>query len=405
MTQRRRRPVAPSGRTGPGELLIVGHEVGAWSNHRAATARLAAERGWIVTLLMGGADDPVLLTDGSAPTHGVLPVARGWSGPIDVACAIAQLRSAMSKVDVVELVTFKPIVLGLAASRTLRASDRPRIVATFAGLGTVLDGALRARRSAVLTILRLLLRRRARVLVENPDDADALMAARIVDRDDCVVGPGVGLDDGWFREAPNPPPVPDARSIRLLYVGRIIASKGVCELVDAIRILRERGVRAEVVLAGSLDERNPSAIDRSTVDAWMRDGLVRWLGHVRSLVPVYRTADIVVLASHREGRPRALMEAQALGIPVVATDVPGCRQAVDPGRSGLLVPPHDPVALADAIESLASDRSRLAALAAAARPWAERRFRSSAFLEVWASVVLDGVGSPCEAAERVSGGG
>ena len=375
-------------------LVIVAHEVGAWVHHRAATAGVATAGGWQVTLVMGGQGDPVPLADSVLPIHQSLPMARGQSGARDIVASVLMLRRVMGHADVVELVTLKPIVFGMAAWRTLPRHRRPRVVATFAGLGTVLDAAVSNRWKRwnwFVMMLRVLLRGHATVLVENSDDAASLIDAGIVRRADTIVGPGVGLPAAWLALPPNLPPNPpavDSAAVRALYVGRLIASKGVTDLVEAARQLQLRGVAVEVVLVGSLDDRNPSAISAAEVQEWMEQGLVQWHGHVRDMLPEYRAAHMVVLPSHREGRPRSLMEAQALGIPVVATDVPGCRQALDPDVTGVLVPAHNPGALADAIEAMAADHARWTRMGTAARQYAHERFGAQAFLDVWANTVL-----------------
>ena len=357
-------------------------------NHRACTARLATEAGWTVTLLMGGQGDPVPLAAGTLPHFDALPMARGRSGAMDLLRSFIVIRRAMVDSDVCELVTLKPILIGMAAARTLPRRTRPRLTATFAGLGTVLDAGLKRRHSPFVACLRFVLQGRARVLVENPDDADALTGAGIARSTDIVVGPGVGLPASWLALPPNPVIAFAQQPLRVLYMGRLIASKGVPECIEAMRVLRSRRVDVTLTLAGALDDRNPSAIDRITVEGWERDGLVRWIGHLADPLTAYREADVVILASHREGGPRSLMEAQALGIPVVASDVPGCRQVVDAKRTGLLVPPTDFTALADAIEVLHHDPALRHRLGAEARKWAAVQFREERFLAIWAEAVL-----------------
>lgn len=382
-------------------LVIVAHEVGAWVHHRAATADVACAAGWQVTLVMGGQGDPVPLADGDIPIHQSLPMARGRSGPRDIVASILMLRRVMGDADVVELVTLKPIVFAMVAWRTLPRRRRPRVVATFAGLGTVLDAALSKRFNRwnwFVVMLRLLLRGHATVLVENPDDATSLIDAHIVRRADVTVGPGVGLPPEWLALPPNLPVTSFSGPVRVLYVGRLIASKGVVDLVEAARILQLRGTSVEVVLVGALDDRNPSAISAAEVQGWQQQGVVQWHGHVTDMLPEYRAAHMVVLPSHREGRPRSLMEAQSLGIAVVATDVPGCRQVLDPDVTGVLVPAHNPSALADAIEGMATDHARRTRMGTAARQYAHERFGAQAFLDVWTTTVLgtDLIGLPSE---------
>lgn len=367
-------------------LTIVAHEVGAWANHRAATAELARAQGWDVKLLVGGEGDPVPLAARTTLAYDSLPMARGMGGPVEVWRSVRVFRRTMQASDTVELLTLKPIVLGLFARRTVRRSQRPRVVATFAGLGTVLDEALDRRRHWLTMALRMVLNDAAAVLVENSDDATSLVRANVVREENVIVGPGVGLPDEWLSLDANAEPSGEPTTI--VYVGRIIASKGVTDLVAALSLLRERGTIVHAVLAGALDDRNPSAVSAETVAGWQADGLVEWIGHVDDLLPTYRRADIVVLPSHREGRPRSLMEAQALGIAVIATDVPGCRQVMIAGRTGLSVPPRDPPALAAAIETLVNDAKVRGEFAADARIWAQTEFRSERFLTLWASVVV-----------------
>ena len=126
-------------------LTIVAHEIGAWANHRSETAELARQAGWTVTLVVGGQGDPVPMAAKSVPIYESLPMARGKGGIGEAWRTIRVLRRVMRAADVVELVTVKPIVFGMLARRTLRRSHRPRVVATFAGLGTVLDEALTRR--------------------------------------------------------------------------------------------------------------------------------------------------------------------------------------------------------------------------------------------------------------------
>ena len=370
-----------------GRLTIVAHEAGAWANHRSRTVERATQCGWRVSLLMGGQGDPVPLGGNTAPVYEALPMARGRSGPFEVVHTIAILRKRLREADAVELVTVKPIVLGMAAWRTMLPHRRPHVTATFAGLGTVLDDALKTRFHPMTVVLRLLLRDHASVLVENADDARSLVSAGIAQQADIIVGPGVGLPASWLQHPANQP-LEDDQPLTILYVGRLIGSKGVVDLIDALRVLKTRGTPVRALLAGSLDDRNPSAVSEAEVRQWEAEGLVEWLGHVSDLLPVYRRADIVVLPSHREGRPRSLMEAQALGIPVIATDVPGCRQVIAPNQTGLMVSPKNAVALADAIESLSSDRQTRSRYGANARKWAQIEFREEAFLDVWERTVL-----------------
>ncbi len=368
-------------------LTIVAHEAGAWANHRQKTAERAQCLGWRVTLLMGGAGDPVPLAAANIIHYESLPMSRGKSGPIALIRSLRLLRRHLKKSDAVEFVTVKPILFGMLAWRTISSNRRPVVTVTFAGLGTVLDAAIGQRFHPIVRAMRALLRGRATVLVENPDDAASLVQAGIVNDGDVVVGPGVGLSSEWLALQANAE-FADGHEFTVLYVGRLIGSKGVVDLIDALRVLKARDTPVRALLAGSLDDRNPSAVKEAEVRHWEAEGLVEWLGHLSDLVPVYRQADVVLLPSHREGRPRSLMEAQALGIPVITTDVPGCRQVIAPNKTGLLVQPKNADALADAITRLATDETTRREYGKNARAFAQSHFREEAFLDVWERTVL-----------------
>ncbi len=392
-------------------MLIVAHEWAAWARHRAATAQRARESGWSLRIaVMSAFDDVEDPPEFPRPAELVqLSGARGATNPREMWRLVRELRRviAAQQTDVVELVTLKPILFGSLCVLTIRS--RPRVVATFAGLGTFLEAALgrgsfataprskasRAKHFAARVVLRQVLRMtRAVVLVENEEDAEALVDSRIVPWGTVTVGPGVGLSDEWFARHCVPGPVviderqPAEQPLRVVQIGRVIGSKGVFELVEAARLLRLRGwPLVPIELVGGLDIHNPSAISEATVRAWEAEGLVVWRGHVEPIEPVLERCDLVVLCSHREGRSRSLMEAQAMGRPVVATDVAGNRQVVRDGVTGTLVAPGDIEALADAIAAYGDPAFRGRHGEAAAH-WAQEAFRAERFVDVWAGLTM-----------------
>jgi glycosyltransferase involved in cell wall biosynthesis len=138
----------------------------------------------------------------------------------------------------------------------------------------------------------------------------------------------------------------------VLLASRLLWEKGIAEFVDAARRLRGRANEVEFLLAGSSDPGNPSAVPMQDVAAWEREGVVKVLGHVEDMDLLMRTVDLVVLPSYREGVPRGLIEAAAMGLPIVTTDAPGCREIVEDGVNGFLVPVGDSKALSGKVEYL-----------------------------------------------------
>jgi len=155
----------------------------------------------------------------------------------------------------------------------------------------------------------------------------------------------------------------------------MLRSKGVLEAAAAVRRLRAEGGAVELLLAGMVDAGNSDTLSEVALADLSREPGISWLGHVADVREVWRRVAIAVLPStYGEGLPAALLEAASCGRPIIATDVPGCREAVLPGETGLLVPPHDPAALANAIAALAGDPERRAAMGRAGRALVEREF-------------------------------
>ena len=257
------------------------------------------------------------------------------------------------KPDIVHHIALKPTVLGACAAWF---AGVPAVINLLAGLGFSFTGrgpVAGLRRFAFESVLRLLLgQRHSRTVLLNPDDRALLTGRGILPPDRIVqlLGSGIELD----RFQPLPPPdnaVPVAA-----IAARMIAIKGVDVAMAAMALLRQRGVALELRLFGVPDETNPSSYSREQLAAWGREESVEWRGFVEDPREIWREADIAVLPSRGgEGLPVSLMEAAACARPLITTQTPGCREIVPEGENGILVPPDDPAALADALERLAAD--------------------------------------------------
>jgi glycosyltransferase involved in cell wall biosynthesis len=274
--------------------------------------------------------------------------------------------------DVVHGFTIKCAVYGSLAARL---AEVPARVNAVAGMGYVfISDAPKARllRPLVRALMKLALGgRNARLILQNPDDVALFEQARLVDPAHVRLIPGSGVDTTRF--APDPACVPGPR-VRVLLPARLLWDKGLAEYVQAARLLHERGVPVDLLLAGDPDPGNPAAVPEATARSWVGEGLLDWLGHVDDMPALLRSVDIVALPSYREGLPKGLIEAAASGCALVATDVPGCREVVEHEVDGLRVPVRNAVALADAIARLAQDAGLRARLGAAARAKAIARF-------------------------------
>jgi glycosyltransferase involved in cell wall biosynthesis len=181
----------------------------------------------------------------------------------------------------------------------------------------------------------------------------------------------LGVDARYFA----PLAEPDAPIVTVGLVSRMLRDKGILEAVAAIRRLRARGLQIELLLAGPTDPDNRGSLAEEMLASLAAEPGIRWLGRVEDVRTVWRRAAIAVLpSSYGEGVPKALLEAAACARPLIATDIPGCREVVQHGQTGILVPPRNIERLAEAIATLADDPARRIAMGQAGRALVEREF-------------------------------
>ena len=245
--------------------------------------------------------------------------------------------------------TVKPNVYGSLAAHMLGIP----VINNIAGLGTVFirEGWLA---QVVRWLYRMALSRSRTVFFQNDDDRQLFVAERLVRVDVTGLLPGSGIDLTRFSVVPLPASGDSGRKVRFLLIARMLWDKGVGEYVEAARLLRGRRPEAECCLLGFVDVQNPSAISRSQMDAWDAEGNVRYLGESDDVRVEISAADCIVLPSYREGTPRTLLEAAAMGRPIITTDVVGCREVVDDGQNGFLCRPRNANDLADKMEAILS---------------------------------------------------
>ena len=297
---------------------------------------------------------------------------RGSVNPLDLIAIVREVRALYKRLapDLVHHVALQPSVVGSFAAWGLPITQ----LNAFAGLGsTFTSQSLKSRvvRPVLKTLLRLILnRRRSAALVQNGDDRDAMTAIG-VDAARVFLIPGSGVD----VDVLTPMPEPDGE-VTLGYVGRLLEDKGLRTLIAAHDLLTQRGVPVRLLIAGQADPANPASIGEAEIDSWKRRPGVTLLGHVNDVREVWAKAHIAVLPSRREGLPKSLLEAASCGRPMIASDVPGCREIARHGVNGLLVPADDAPALAAATEQLARDPALRRLYGAAGRKLAETEFSS-----------------------------
>ena len=263
--------------------------------------------------------------------------------------------------DIVYHVALKPVLFGGIALRlAFLGGTAPAAISAVMGLGIEFAGGTAWRRWALGWALRLAARR-GRIVVQNPENRDTLTGFGIVAERIALI-PGSGVDTGRFA------PLPEPAAIAVAFVGRMLRSKGVLDAVAAIRALRAEGLAIGLILAGAADPDSRDSLSDAELTALAAEPGIEWLGHIADVREVWQRAAIAVLpSSYGEGVPKALLEAASCARPIVASDMPGCRDVVVPGETGLLVPPGDIAALARAIAALAGDAERRRRMGAAGR--------------------------------------
>lgn len=282
--------------------------------------------------------------------------------------------------DIVLSYTIKNNIFGARPAATVGVPFVPNVT----GLGTAfLSGRLLERVS--IGLYRRAFASLPCVFFQNKDDRDLFVGHRIVQKQQTRLLPGSGIDLAQFA----PVPMPDSADPPIfLMIARLLRDKGVIEFVEAARIIRARYPAARFQLLGALGSENRTAIDTAMVDAWVKEGVVEYLGTTNDVRPFITAAACVVLPSYREGAPRTLIEAAAMSRPVIATDVAGCRGVVDHGVSGFLCEARSATSLAKAIDRfIALHPGARAAMGLAGRAKMAREFDQALVIGAYREVI------------------
>jgi glycosyltransferase involved in cell wall biosynthesis len=239
--------------------------------------------------------------------------------------------------------TVKPNIYGSLAAFMLNIP----VINNIAGLGAVF---IKENWLSVLVrgLYRIALSKSAKVFFQNNDDREMFVARGIVRTEMTDRLPGSGIDLVQFI----PVPLPNRACLRFLLIARMLWDKGVGEFVEAARYLKNQGIHAEFCLLGFLDVKNPAAISRTQMDAWVKEGVIEYIGTSDDVRQEIARVDCIVLPSYREGSPRTLLEAAAMARPIVTTNSVGCREVVEDGVNGYLCRTKDALDLAEKIAKI-----------------------------------------------------
>ncbi len=282
------------------------------------------------------------------------------------------------KPDIVHQVAMKPVLYGSIAALF---TGRCRVVNALAGLGFIFSSdQVKAKllRPIISASLRFFLGYKgSRLILQNPDDLKLFLTSGLISPEHVSLIPGSGVDVSQYTVTEEPSGI-----ITILLASRMLWDKGVGEFVKAAELIKKRGITARFVLVGDGDVENPKSISEETLNHWNESGLVEWWGKRNDMPQVFVQSHLVCLPStYGEGIPKVLIEAAACGRPIVTTDMPGCREIVRHKLNGLLVPPKDAAALADAINLLIENPELRREMGAKGREMVVREFTQEIVIE------------------------
>ncbi|WP_407363168.1 glycosyltransferase family 4 protein [Pseudomonas luteola] len=352
-------------------LLYVVNDLKFFISHRLAIAKMAKDKGYEVHVAAMPNPAQAVLKE-----HGfifyALPLNRSGRNPFLELWCLISIWWLFWKVrpSIVHLVTIKPVLYGSIASRF---SPVKGVVAAISGLGYVFLA--KGYKAGLVRFLVSLLykvalgRKRLIVIFQNESDRNVFFEKNIINYKRTVLIKGSGVDLNVFSPKPEP-----KGEKTVVFAARLLKDKGVVEFFDAISILESRSVKANYLIAGDIDPGNPTSLTKMELGRLCQGKPVSVIGYRSDMPEVFENCHLVVLPSYREGLPKVLAEAAASGRAVVTTDVPGCRDAIEPGISGLLVKVKDAQDLANAIAKVITNETLRVSMGHAGRRLAEQEF-------------------------------
>ena len=352
-------------------VLFVVNEDSFFLSHRLPLAQHAIKMGYEVYLLSSDTGHRELLEN-----YGIkcvtIPFENSGTNPIhEIRCILLLVKWYRKlKPDIIHQITLKATFLGSIAAKIARCRN---VINAISGFGFVFtDG----RRGLVTRILELLLplsfkSRYASFILQNPDDYDFVINKNWVPSSNVFLIKGSGVDLNKFKYYP---PTSDTRLV-VLFPARVLRDKGVLEFIEAAQQLKEEYFeKLHFIIAGDCNCANPTSLSSEELQMHLIPGYLDWIGYQSDMISVFRNSHIVVLPSYREGLPKSLIEACAIGRPIITTDAIGCRECVIHGYNGFLVTLKNSQEIAESIKSILSNSEHRIQMGVNSRTLAEREF-------------------------------
>lgn len=291
---------------------------------------------------------------------------------IDTSGLCFQIRSI--KPDIVFSYFAKPVVFGTLAAK---CAGVPQIYGMLEGLGTAFTkrSSKDSFKTKIIRLLQVFLFRVSfrvldRLVVLNEDDRDELLNIHHLKVKDCTVLGGIGVPKEQFTTRADH----KNEGFVFLFVGRLIRDKGIFELIEAAEKITSKYSQAKVFIVGSLDDQNPNSLREEDLSRISRNKAIKFWGQVQDVTALYHQSNVFVLPSYREGVPRSTQEAMMCGLPVITTDVPGCRQTVVNDENGFIVEPFSSNAIYDAMEKFIKEPDLASRMGQKSRQLAEELY-------------------------------
>ncbi len=354
-------------------LLYVCNTASFFLSHRLALALAAKQAGYEVHVAVPKAGQLLAEIEQHGFTVHALSLVRSVGSVFSELKTLKSLFSLYSTLrpDLVHHLTIKPVLYGSVVARFIKI---PVVINAFPGLGHVFsENTFRYRmlRRVVILAYRFALRyQKSFAIFQNPEDRQCLIDKKVVKPEKTKLIRGSGVDLSAFSCTQLPPD-----PMLVILPSRMLKTKGIGEFVKAVEYIKRDNLTARFALLGEPDLGNPATVSLQQLEAWQEKAVVEWWGHCDDMPAAYAKAHIVCLPSkYGEGLPKALLEAAASGRPIITTDIPGCREICLHKKNGLLVPPGNWHALAQAIKRLLNDRQLCEEMGLTGRALVEANF-------------------------------
>ncbi len=372
-------------------LLIVTNVDWFLISHRLVLAEAAIKDGWDVYVACEDTGrSKEIQIEGIKFVN--FPLSRSGTNPFEEYKLYNRFKKLYKDINptVVHQITIKPVIYGSIAAKKIGIKG---VVNAISGMGYMFtSGRIGLLQQLILYLMRIgSNRRNVSYIFQNEDDKAVLKSFNIINKCKSVSlikGSGINLEDFNFHELPL-----IENKVKILFPSRMLWDKGIRELKEATEILKEKYEnKIQFILVGMADDQNRSAVSSDFLKQWEDNNYVVWKGHCTNMLDMYKKSHIVILPSYREGLPKTLIEACAVGRPIVTTDAIGCKDCVDEGINGFKVPIKDGKKLAEALEKIIINHQLMISMGLEGRKKAEREFNvkdvTRKHLEIYNSFLL-----------------